>query len=218
MEATSPREGLTTLAPGTGNHWVETILLTAREDTRSDIELVEAIRDGDEIAFTIVYERYLQRVHNFAFARLHNRADAEEAAQETFTVVFRSASAFQGKSSLLSWVYGIAKNVVNNQLRRGKAYQIRLQRTEGGLARSIHSLDMCTPEETLGMRRCAEAVDDSLSGLKDWQAEAFELRHVEDLPIQDIADRMSRSNDAIRSSLYRAKRLVVEAVEDPKRS
>ena len=184
-----------------------------RQDTRSDLELIEAIQSGDEIAFTEVYERYFQRVHNFALARLHNRADAEEAAQEAFTVVFRSAEAFQGKSSLLSWVYGITKNVVNNHLRRSKAYQVRLQRTDRGLARSEHSLDMCTPEETLGMSRCAEAVGESLSGLKDWQAEAFELRHFDNLPIQDIADRMSKSNDAIRSSLYRAKRLVVEAVD-----
>lgn len=184
-----------------------------QQDTRSDLELVEAIRDGDEAAFTVVYERYFQRVHGFAYARLHNRADAEEVAQETFAVVFRSAAAFEGRASLLSWVYGIAKNVVNNQLRRGKAYQVRLQRSEDGLARSVHSLDLCTPEENLGMQRCSEALDHSLAGLKEWQAEAFELRHFENLPVQEIADRMSKSNDAIRSTLYRAKRLVVDAVD-----
>ena len=184
-----------------------------QNDERTDLELIEAIQAGDEVAFTVVYDRYFERVHNFAFARLHNQADAEEVAQETFTVVFRSAGAFQGKSSLLSWVYGITKNMVNNHLRRRAAQQVRLQRSEGGLVRSVHSLDLCTPEETLGMRRCAEALDESLANLKGWQAEAFELRHFEDLPIQDIADRMSRSNDAIRSSLYRAKRLVVDAVD-----
>ena len=182
-------------------------------DERSDLELIEAIRGGDEAAFTVVYERYFQRVHNFAYSRLHNRADAEEAAQEAFTVVFRSAEGYQQKASLLSWVYGITKNVVNSQLRRSKAYSVRVQRTEGGLARSAESLDLCTPEEALGLRRCTQAVDDSLSGLKDWQTEAFELRHFDDLGIQDIADRMSKTNDAIRSSLYRVKRLVVDAVD-----
>jgi DNA-directed RNA polymerase specialized sigma24 family protein len=38
------------------------------------------------------------------------------------------------------------------------------------------------------------------------------LRHFDDLPIQEIAERMDRSNDAVRSSLYRVKQLVVEAV------
>jgi RNA polymerase sigma-70 factor (ECF subfamily) len=189
------------------------LVAPAREELRSDLDLIEAIRNGDEAAFTIVYERYFQRVHNFAFARLHNRADAEEVAQDTFTVVFRSAGGYQGKASLLSWVYGIAKNVVNNHLRRSQAYHARLQRSEGGLARSAGSLDLCTPEEALSLRRCSDALDESLSGLKDWQAEAFELRHFDDLAIQDIADHMSKSNDAIRSSLYRVKRLVVDAVD-----
>jgi DNA-directed RNA polymerase specialized sigma24 family protein len=65
----------------------------------------------------------------------------------------------------------------------------------------------------LSLRRCAGAVERSLTSVTDWQAEVFELRHFEDLPIQEIADRMCRSNDAIRSSLYRVKRLVVEAVD-----
>ena len=44
-------------------------------------------------------------------------------------------------------------------------------------------------------------------------AEVFALRHLENMPIQEIADRMARSNDAIRSSLYRVKRLVIETIE-----
>ncbi len=185
----------------------------ADQDTRSDQELVQAIRQGDETAFTVVYERYFQRVQNFALTRLRNRADAEEAVQETFIAVFRSIEAFRGQSSLLSWVYGIAKNTVNNQLRRARAHDQRLERAEPELIRSAASLDSCTPEEHLGFRRCTDALQRSLASVSDWQAEVFVLRHMENLPIQEIADRMARSNDAIRSSLYRVKRLVVEAVD-----
>ena len=47
--------------------------------------------------------------------------------------------------------------------------------------------------------------------MSSWQAEVFVLRHVENLTIGEIARRMDRSSDAIRSSLYRVKRLLVEA-------
>ena len=182
-------------------------------DLRSDDELLRAIRDGEEAAFTVLYERYFQRVYNFAYARLRNRADAEEVAQETFTAVFRSVDAFGGRSSLLSWIYGIAKNMVNNHLRRTKAYDQRIERAETELVRNAHTFETCSPEERLHFRRCADAVEDSLTSVSPWQAEVFALRHFENLPIQEIADRMSRSNDAIRSSLYRVKRLIVEAVD-----
>ncbi len=79
--------------------------------------------------------------------------------------------------------------------------------------RSAESLDSCTPEERLGLRRCSEAVEERLGSVSAWQAEVFALRHLENLPIQEIADRMARSNDAIRSSLYRVKRLVVETID-----
>lgn len=181
-------------------------------DTRSDAELVGAIREGDEGAFSILYERYFQRVFNFAHARLRNRADAEEAVQDTFTVVFRSIDAYRGQASLLSWVYGIAKNTVNNQIRRNRAHEQRLERAQREMAASGSARDPFTPEQRLSFRRCAEAVEGALGSVTSWQAEVFAMRHFENMPIQEIADRTCRSNDAVRSSLYRMKRLVVEAV------
>jgi RNA polymerase sigma-70 factor (ECF subfamily) len=181
--------------------------------TRTDQELLEGIRRSSEEDFNLLYERYFQRVYSFAYTRLRNRADTEEVVQETFTAVFRSIDLYRGQSSLLSWIYGIAKNTVNNHLRRAKSYELRLARAERELQQPPSSLHACTPEENLNLRRCAEAVVESLSSVADWQAEVFVLRHVENLPIGEIARRTSRSNDAVRSSLYRVKRLLVEAVD-----
>ena len=185
----------------------------APENPRDDLELIAAIQSGDEPAFNVLYDRHFVRVHNFANVRLRSRADAEEVVQETFTVVFRSADAFSGRASVLSWIYGIARNMVNNHIRRSRAYATRLDRSENGLVRSSDSLDLCTPEESLALAWSAAAVIESLEDVSDWQAEVFEMRHFDDLPIQEIADRMSRSNDAIRSSLYRVKRAIVEAMD-----
>ena len=183
------------------------------DDAPSDHELLEAIRRGDESAFTKLYDRYFDRVFHFAHARMRNRADAEEVTQETFLAVFRSVEAFAGRSALLSWIYGIAKNNVNNHLRRAKARENRIERAEDELVRNAHTFESCSPEEHVHFQRCAEAVEERLGSVSAWQAEVFALRHFENLPIQDIAKRMSRSNDAVRSSLYRVKRLIVEAVD-----
>lgn len=185
----------------------------ADRDTRSDAELIAAVRAGNQAAFGVIYDRYFQRVFNFAYTRLHNRADAEEAVQDTFAVVFRSMDAYRGQATLLSWVYGIAKNTVNNQIRRNRAHEMRLERAQAEISAPAHAMEELTPEERLSFRRCADAVEAALTSVTSWQAEVFALRHFENLPIQEIADRMCRSNDAVRSSLYRMKRLVVEAVD-----
>ncbi len=180
---------------------------------RNDLELVEGIRRGDESDFNELYERYFQRVYGFVYARLRNRADAEEVVQETFTAVFRSIEAYGGRSSVLSWIYGIAKNTVNNHVRRSKAHEQRVERAEQAI-RPATTLAAYTPEEHLSLRRCESAIQERLASLGDWHVRAFVLRHVDDLPIDEIAKRVSRSNDAVRSSLYRVKRMLVEAVDE----
>jgi len=180
---------------------------------RSDAELLAGLRAGSEADFNVLYERYFQRVFAYVYSRLRNRADSEEVVQETFTAVFRSADAYRGQSSLLSWIYGIAKNNVNNHHRRARAHEARIERAEAELQRAPQRLDTCTPEEQLHLRRYERAIQERLSSIADWHAEVFVLRHMEDLPIGEIARRVSRSNDAVRSSLYRVKRLLVEAVQ-----
>jgi len=180
---------------------------------RSDAQLIEGIRRASQADFALLYDRFFPRIYAFAYGRLRNHADTEEVVQETFMAVFRSIDAYRGQSSLLSWVYGIAKNTVNNHIRRARAHDHRVERAESELVRSAHSLDACTPEEHLSLRRYQDAIQDRLANVADWHHEVFVLRHVENLPIGEIARRVSRSNDAVRSSLYRVKRLLLEAVD-----
>lgn len=187
----------------------ETSLLKAL----SDQELLEGIRRSSEAHFNELYVRYFQRIYNFVFARIRNHADAEDVVQETFTAVFRSFQNYRGQSSLLSWIYGIAKNTVNNTLRRNRTQGMRLEQMDPEVLRPLDSLATCTPEEQLGIQRFADAINSCLRSVSAWQAEIFVMRHMENLSIREISERTDRSSDAIRSSLYRVKRLLVEASE-----
>jgi RNA polymerase sigma-70 factor (ECF subfamily) len=180
---------------------------------RSDAELVAGIRRSNEGDFTLLYERYYQRVYNFSYLRLRNHADTEEVVQETFTAVFRSIDAFQEKSSVISWIYGIAKNTVNNSIRRAIAREQRVERAESQMIRNMRSTYAADPEDHLTFQRCEDSIRNQLALVSDWQAQIFVMRHVENLPIDEIASRTSRSNDSVRSSLCRVKRMLVEAIE-----
>ena len=179
----------------------------------SDQDLFERIREGSEPHFNLIYERYFQRIYNFLYLRVRNHADAEELTQETFTAVFRSINGYSGRSTPLGWIYGIAKNTVHSHLRRLRTQGERLERAGLEALTATSPAWSSTPEYQLVMRRYARAIDARLQSVSDWQAEVFFLRHVEDLPIREISRRTMRSSDAIRSGLYRVKRLLVEAGE-----
>ena len=63
------------------------------------------------------------------------------------------------------------------------------------------------------MSRCEDVLRERLDSLADWHAEVFVMRHLENLPILEIAERVSRTSDAVRSSLYRAKKMVMESID-----
>ena len=65
----------------------------------------------------------------------------------------------------------------------------------------------------MNMRLYAEAIEHRMEELATWQRRIFEMRHLENLSIPEIARRTDRSNDAIRSSLYRIKRMMLETAK-----
>jgi RNA polymerase sigma-70 factor (ECF subfamily) len=179
----------------------------------SDQELLEGIRLQSEPHFAELYERYFQRIYNFVFVRMRNHAETEEVVQETFLAVFRSFENYRGQSSLLSWIYGIAKNTTNNSLRRAKSQNERIQLADDEDLMPRPSMTNASPEEQLDLNRFQDLLSSRLGSLADWQTEIFEMRHFENLSIPEISARTTRSSDAVRSSLYRVKRIFFEAAQ-----
>lgn len=179
----------------------------------TDQELLDGLRASNEAHFNELYDRYFQRIYNFVYTRIRDHADTEEVVQETFVAVFRSFDNYRGQSALLSWIYGIAKNTVNNTLRRSRIQSTRLQSVDPEMLQPLPSFATQSPEEQLDLRRYTEAISQRLGKLGDWQTEIFVMRHLDNLSIKEICEKTDRSSDAIRSSLYRVKRLLVESAE-----
>jgi RNA polymerase sigma-70 factor (ECF subfamily) len=179
----------------------------------SDQELIDGILEASQPHFNELYNRYFQRIYNFVYARISNHADTEEIVQETFTIVYSSIGRYSGRSTLLSWVYGIAKNTANNSIRQACNQSRNLKELKSEQLHPSDSFATCTPEEQLNLDRYLKAVRAELRELGAWQAEIFEMRHLQNLSIREISERTDRSSDSIRSSLYRVKRLLMETAE-----
>ena len=128
----------------------------------SDAELLDGLRSGSELHFNELYHRYFQRIYSFVYARMRNHADAEEVVQETFTAVFRSFASYRGQSSLLSWIYGIAKNTLNNSLRRSTTESKRLDALDPEIVRPSSSISNCGPEDQLSILGHGQDDDDAV--------------------------------------------------------
>lgn len=179
--------------------------------SESDERLLAGVKAGSERHFDVLYRRYFGRIYGFLRLRVRNRADAEELTQEVFTAVFRSAAGFGERASALSWIYGVARNTLLNHLRRQQLDRSRLEQLLPQALAPAPSAWSYTPEELYRLERFGEELRRRAATLAAWQLDAFHLRHVEDLTIEEISRRISRSEDSVRSGLYRAKQLLLDA-------
>jgi RNA polymerase sigma-70 factor (ECF subfamily) len=175
----------------------------------ADEILVERIRSGERDAFGELYERYFTRIFHFVARRLRNRADTEETVQEVFVNVFASIDSFRGEAPFGAWVFGLTRRTVAGRFKKRMPNLVPLgdDEAEGGahgVAREPDPLE--SYEYTERLARLEEAVATDLS---EEQRQLFQLHHIEHRSIQEIAHLLSKSEDAVKSHLYRARKVLL---------
>ena len=89
------------------------------EPDLSDSELLLRVGNGDGGAFEMLYRRYARPVFGLALRRLGDRTSAEEAVQETFTSVWRSARTYKPERGPgAPWLYAVARNAIVDDARQ----------------------------------------------------------------------------------------------------
>jgi RNA polymerase sigma-70 factor, ECF subfamily len=89
-------------------------------ELKTDEELLERLRAGDENAIRDVAEAYGSKIYQLAFRYLRNKEDAEEVTQDVLYKVHRKIDAFRGDAALSSWIYRITFNAAMSRLRTAK--------------------------------------------------------------------------------------------------
>src|SRR3954470_1577100 len=84
----------------------------------SDAELLTRVADRDREAFELLYSRYVRSVFGLALRRLRDRQRAEDAVQETFAAVWRSAASYRPeRGPAAPWLYAVARNAIVDRMR-----------------------------------------------------------------------------------------------------
>ena len=89
-------------------------------DTGEEQATAEAVRAGDESAFSALTERHRRELLVHCYRMVGNLEDAEDLVQETFLRAWRGRSGFEGRSTLRAWLYKIATNACLDAIKRSR--------------------------------------------------------------------------------------------------
>jgi len=174
--------------------------------------LVERLQGGDEAAFEELYERYFKRIAHFVRRRMNNQADVEETVQEVFINVFSSIQNYRGDAPFVAWVFGLTRRTIANRYKRKRHPTVSMEEEDTNIAVSHpatpHTLP--TPEQVYDGEERARQLDAALvEKLSSEQQQLFKLHHMEERPIAEIAEMLGKSEDSVKSNLYRTRKLLL---------
>jgi RNA polymerase sigma-70 factor (ECF subfamily) len=169
---------------------------------------IELARRGDPRAFEDLVRPHLDSVRRFAYSFSHDWAEADDLAQEALVKAFRSLDRFDGRSSLLTWLYAVAKHVFIDSL-RGRAHRMRLRETELDTA-AIAAGD--TQDVLLERKQATERLWAALRQLDPMFRTAVVLVDVEGMSYEEVAEVEGIPIGTVRSRVARGRARLVELV------
>ncbi len=176
-----------------------------------DLELVKRVQSGDKTAFDVLVLKYQHRIGAVIGRFVHDYAESQDIAQETFIRAYRALNNFRGDAQFYTWLYRIAVNTAKNHLvsmkRRPPTSDVDAEDAEhfDGAYR-MHDSD--TPEHELLREEIARTVSEVVAELPEELRQAITLREMEGLSYEEISETMDCPIGTVRSRIFRAREAI----------
>jgi RNA polymerase sigma-70 factor (ECF subfamily) len=177
------------------------------KDTSSDEQLVREAINGNENAFSQIYERYRLLVYLTAYRVIRNAVETQDATQEIFIKVHRSLSQWDPKRAQFhSWLRRIALNHAIDFWRARRKDDKQLKTFQSEIPEQLSA--PCSPQRKLELRERVQEIRRIVSKLPKLQMRIFQLYYFQNYKLKDISEKELRSLGTIKVNLFRSTRSV----------
>ncbi len=183
--------------------------MQAPEAQDPDRRLHARLVAGEPEAAEELFERHLDGLYEFVHYRIGgDRAQAEDVVQDTMMVALERISSFDGRSSLHTWLCGIAKNKVRALRRKRRPVLVEdlLEEADPEIDAILAEVDRePLPDWVLERAETQELVGATLSSLSPDYRDVLVDKYLDGQSVREIAARRGQSGKATESMLHRAR-------------
>lgn len=168
-------------------------------DNFTDLQLIAAVKGGDEAAFRVIYDRYNALLFTYAFRRLKSKEQAKDVVQDVFIQLWEKRDTFQLKTYLSGFLY---KSVLNRVLDIWKHDKIVRKHV---LSQALE-IDVDTRETDFLVREkdILAIIEKEIATMPPRMKEIYEMKYRQYLSSKKIALELGISENTVATQLQRA--------------
>lgn len=178
---------------------------------KEDFEQVQKALNGDQMAYSVLLEKYRDTIYFMLLKMVKNKSDAEDLTIEAFGKAFKNLQQYTSDYAFSTWLFRIASNNCIDFLRKKRAVTVSLDNTSSNEDYD-NSIDIKTsdlnPEEDLIKVQNSEYIADIVKTLKPRYRELIELRYFKEFAYEEIAQHMGLPLGTVKAQLFRARELL----------
>ncbi|HLH92998.1 MAG TPA: sigma-70 family RNA polymerase sigma factor [Xanthobacteraceae bacterium] len=172
----------------------------------SDAVLIKQIADGDRSAMRTLFERHQVKVYRFILRIVRDAALAEDTVSETFIDAWQHAGRYAGRSSVSSWLIGIARHRALDAARRRPTESLECDAAQNAVDPALD------PEAELGQKDTRTVVRNALSALSREHAEIIDLVYYQEKSIREIAEIVGIPESTVKTRMFYARKRLAALV------
>ncbi len=180
------------------------------EKARNDLLLVEKAKNGSELAFANLMNRYRDSIYFMLLKMVNNASDAEDLTIEAFGKAFRNLDSFTPEFAFSTWLFKIATNNCIDFIRKKQSSPSPIDQWQDdidNLTINIQS-DLPDPEESLINDQKIAVLRGIVNQLKPRYRTLIELRYYKEYSYEEISSELKLPIGTVKAQLYRAKSLL----------
>jgi RNA polymerase sigma-70 factor (ECF subfamily) len=187
-------------------------------ESLSDLDLARLIGARDSAAVRLVTQRNNQRLFRTAWSVLRNREEAEDSVQSAYLGAFRAIGAFEGRSSLSTWLTRITLNEALGRARSARRRRagldensvVHLDDYREKLMRG--SMTGTAPDAAVAREQMRALLEKAIGALPEPFRLVFVLREIEGLSVEEVAETLGVLPATVKTRDLRARRRLQEAL------
>jgi RNA polymerase sigma-70 factor (ECF subfamily) len=185
----------------------------------ADRELVRQLLRGHRRAFDQFFNDYFPRLYRFVLPRIEgDPAAAEDLCQHVLARAVRALASYRGEAALFTWICQIARNELSRYWERRKHEDSAVLHIEDdadvrAMLESVAAPESEQPESQRLRSEVARIIHVALDHLPQHYANALELKYIDGLSVQEVAEHLAQTVTATQSVLARARNALRDMLE-----